>query len=39
MEKIKLTKSQLDKLIDYYYYKESDGFVEQLFKLSYSKIK
>lgn len=39
MEKIKLTKTQLDKLIDYYYENESDGFVEQLFKLSYSKIK
>lgn len=36
---MKLTKTQLDKLIDYYYYKESDGFVEKLFDLSYDETK
>ena len=39
MSKIKLTREQLDKLIDYYYYKNSDSFVEKLFDLSYDKIK
>lgn len=38
MEKIKLTKWLLDKLIYYYYEQESDGFVEALTKLPYSQI-
>lgn len=38
MEKIKLTKWLLDKLIYYYYKQESDGFVEALAKLPYSQI-
>lgn len=38
MEKIKITRWLLNKLIYYYYEEESDGFVEALAKLPYSQI-